>query len=365
MPGAERPGRLSGESLSKHSGCAENVSEQDKNSAFAILLIESDESQREPIAAALRAAPSLRCGKVVTAADAAQCLREDLSAFDVVLVGIEPEDARGTTLLRELLKRSEAPVIVLTSESDLEAAAKAMRRGAAAHVVKVGDFLSALPVIVARCIEQYRMKEDNKHLRAELDSALSELKTKNMQLRESLGSLQKMAATDHLTGLANRRHFKELLEKSYSEAVRYGFDLTCCMCDLDNFKRANDELGHVVGDMLLIMAAEVISSSLRSSDVAARYGGDEFVVLLTHTPVDQGVAVGERIRRKLADATGRCEDIPEPVTLSIGVASLNADRPDDPEGLIVMADRALYVAKSHGKDVVVAFGDSGPVEAKR
>ena len=193
---------------------------------------------------------------------------------------------------------------------------------------------------------------------------LSELRVKNIQLEESLGRLEKMAATDPLTDLANRRHFAHLLERSFEEAKRYGFDLTCCMFDLDHYKEFNDSLGHQAGDEVLALAADIIRASLRTSDVAARYGGDEFVVLLPHTSIDRGLAVAERTRTDLAAGVqARYRSMRPPVTLSIGIASLSDHQPATADELVSFADRALYAAKNGGKDRIVVFGGSAGIEA--
>jgi len=166
--------------------------------------------------------------------------------------------------------------------------------------------------------------------------------------------MKTMAETDHLTGLANRRRFGELLDRYFSEASRYGFDLTCCMCDLDHYKELNDTLGHQCGDEVLVISADVIREALRSSDIAARYGGDEFVLLLPHTSVDRGMSVAQRIRREMITAANISGHV-RPVTMSIGIASIGANGADSADALVAMADRALYEAKARGKDQIVQF----------
>jgi diguanylate cyclase (GGDEF)-like protein len=109
-----------------------------------------------------------------------------------------------------------------------------------------------------------------------------------------------------------------------------------------------------VGDRVLAEAARVIRASLRKVDVAGRYGGDEFVLLLPHTPLERALRVTERIREELGEATTAVSGGGS-VTVSVGVASLGADHPRDAENLLSMADRALYVAKQQGKNRVVAY----------
>ena len=186
---------------------------------------------------------------------------------------------------------------------------------------------------------------------------LSKLRMKNIQLQESLEKVKEMATTDHLTGLANRRRFAEILERCYSEAVRYGFDLACCMCDLDNYKQLNDTLGHQIGDEVLVLTAQAIRSTLRQSDIAARYGGDEFVLLLPNTALEEALTVGRRLRQDLAARLVQSTAPVRLVTLSMGIASLRAHAPSSADVLVSMADRALYAAKAAGKDRIVLYAE--------
>src|SRR5204862_3850366 len=114
------------------------------------------------------------------------------------------------------------------------------------------------------------------------------------QLEEKNEQLEKVAATDGLTGLYNRRHFSRVLEQLFAEAQRYDKDLACVMIDLDGYKQVNDTLGHQVGDQLLVTAGKVITANMRRMDVAARYGGDEFVILLPHADTTEATGVAQR-----------------------------------------------------------------------
>ena len=160
--------------------------------------------------------------------------------------------------------------------------------------------------------------------------------------------LRELAAREPLTGLYNRRHFNEVLTRRFSEAVRYQDDLSCLMIDLDDFKTVNDRFGHHVGDESLVLLATVISSQLRAADLAARFGGDEFIVLLPQTSADRAEVLAARIAEKFAlDLADRLPRVR--VSLSIGIASVAEASPADPEDLIRAADRALYRAKTEGK----------------
>lgn len=329
----------------------------DTEKRHRILVIEDDCDQRELIAEALGMPSSPEEAMDVTAvANAAEALEQDLVSFSAVLQDYHLPDMPGLELLRTILARVDLPVVIVTGQNDSATAAEALKCGAQDYVVKLGDYLFALPVLVSKNIRQHAMKLENQRLQRQLEDTLQQVQVQNRQLAESLQQVRTLATTDPLTGLANRRHFSEQLDRLYSEAVRYDFDLSCAMLDLDHYKQLNDALGHQVGDQLLAMASEVIQESLRGSDLAARYGGDEFVVLLPHTAVDDAHSVVERIREQLENRTKELiKGMPFGITASIGLASLAADGPGSGDALVAMADRALLTAKDRGKNCVVAF----------
>ena len=177
-----------------------------------------------------------------------------------------------------------------------------------------------------------------------------ELQLKNGQLEESLERVERVAATDPLTGLYNRRHFGRVLDQMFTEANRYQTDLSAVMIDLDGYKVLNDTMGHAVGDALLVTAGKVIASNLRRSDVPARYGGDEFVLLLPHSPSIEAAHVVRRIRDEFFTASAVVLDRPHGVRMSIGVAALRASDVSTADELVATADKALYRAKQAGRD---------------
>lgn len=178
--------------------------------------------------------------------------------------------------------------------------------------------------------------------KAELEARVAQ---RTRQLRE-------LAVREPLTGLYNRRHFNEVLERSFSEAVRYDNDMSCIMIDLDDFKGVNDVFGHDIGDQVLVVAATTMRSQLRTADVAARFGGDEFVVLLPQTDAERARTLGERIVKSFVTAV--LQRLPQVlVTMSVGIASLRSTQAKDAAVLLRAADRALYEAKTNGKNGVV------------
>lgn len=161
--------------------------------------------------------------------------------------------------------------------------------------------------------------------------------------------LRRLATTDDLTGLSNRRHFVERAREAIAVARRYGQWCSFAVIDIDRFKKVNDQRGHQAGDEALVSLAAVLKANLRTTDLAARFGGDEFVVLMPLTDPEAGRAAAERIRHAATrDVSGMA------FTVSVGVASLKGDEAVLEE-LMARADQALYDAKRSGRDRVRAF----------
>ena len=169
------------------------------------------------------------------------------------------------------------------------------------------------------------------------------------RLEVELKSYENLAFIDHLTNLYNRRMFLELAEKKLNEAKRYKESLSLIMLDIDHFKRINDTYGHEVGDVALRSLAEILRKNLRASDIVARWGGEEFVIILPKTTLEQAYNVAEKIRKLVAIST---IDLPNgeklKLTVSLGVSSFSGE--EDLGELIRRADIALYEAKSKGRN---------------
>ena len=169
--------------------------------------------------------------------------------------------------------------------------------------------------------------------------------------------LENLAATDHLTGLHNRRRLFERAEEEIQRSQRSGEPLAVFMLDLDRFKAVNDQYGHAIGDAMLVAVAEALRATLRRVDIAGRLGGEEFAVLLPNTDPDAAAVAAERLRAAIAEAhpDRHCSDIS--VTTSIGVAvaeriPVTAEAPDYLRHLLQEADTALYIAKERGRNRV-------------
>uniref|UniRef100_A0A7C4L353 Diguanylate cyclase n=1 Tax=Bellilinea caldifistulae TaxID=360411 RepID=A0A7C4L353_9CHLR len=169
-------------------------------------------------------------------------------------------------------------------------------------------------------------------------------------------SVQRMAVSDPLTGLYNRRHFFDLAGKEFYRARRYGKALAVVMMDLDDLKKINDSYGHLTGDQLIIFVAEQCRQQLRKADLAARFGGDEFILLLPETGLDAAMQVAWRLRD--AVKKGFTDENGGVVVsgVSLGVSAIDADC-NSLELLVNRADQALYTAKQQGKNRVCAWVD--------
>ena len=169
-----------------------------------------------------------------------------------------------------------------------------------------------------------------------------------------LAELRHRAFRDHLTGIYNRFFFEETLTREHSRCVRYRESMGLIFLDLDHFKQINDTHGHLFGDAVLKQVAQTISRSVRDCDVLARFGGEEFVVLVLCVIEDDLARIAERIRQAIEALSIRCGDQSVPVTASVGAALLLAHESPhlQPAGLIEAADRAMYDAKRNGRNQV-------------
>jgi|Deesub1362A_J573_1020465.scaffolds.fasta_scaffold00013_17 diguanylate cyclase (GGDEF)-like protein/PAS domain S-box-containing protein len=165
--------------------------------------------------------------------------------------------------------------------------------------------------------------------------------------------LEHLSRTDGLTGLLNRRALLDKLEYEVDRAKRYGSELSVILCDVDSFKEINDTYGHAAGDKILRAVSETLSESLRRTDIAGRYGGDEFMLILPETSINGAVNFAERIRLALGDKEFQFTDKRLTTSLSLGVTSLREN--DDTDTLIKRADIAMYASKRSGKNKVCAL----------
>jgi diguanylate cyclase (GGDEF)-like protein len=185
-------------------------------------------------------------------------------------------------------------------------------------------------------------------------------KTAEIKLKDALEQMERMAATDGLTGLANRRHFDGVADEEWRRCSREHQPLSVLLLDADHFKLFNDRYGHLAGDgCLRAIASQLAAAARRPGDLAARYGGEEFLLLMPNTDRAGALAVAERVHKLVLDLAMAHEGSPAPniVTVSIGVPTAwPRDAPRGPKNvgaLLAAADTALYQAKSRGRNRVV------------
>jgi len=189
---------------------------------------------------------------------------------------------------------------------------------------------------------------------AELLRAKERVEATSRELAAALDRERMLGSLDDLTGTTNRRHFFDLAGQAISEAMRYRHPLALVMFDVDNFKHTNDTLGHQAGDLLLQRVAQAGRAYLREADIFARYGGDEFVILLPHTHAQDAAVVAERMRCDLAAQSIVMKEGVVTVTISSGIAELSPQN-DTLDALIHRADVALYRAKNAGRNRTALF----------
>jgi two-component system cell cycle response regulator len=261
---------------------------------------------------------------------------------DIVVLGRGLPDMDGLDLLPRL-KSSEldfTPVLVATGRSETSERVRGLQLGA-------DDYL-ALPCDPAELLAR----------------AMALLRNKQVhdKIRKLQVSLEQMVVSDPLTGLHNRRYLMDRLAQEMQRCDRHGEPLAFAMIDLDGFKPINDQFGHVVGDKVLRAVGSAIARCVRVSDIAARYGGDEFVVILPQTPAEGSMRVCERILRTISELQVQDDHgITCNVTASLGLAYYPAEDIETPEDLVHSADSALYGAKRSGKNRFITVRPALPL----
>lgn len=291
---------------------------------------------------------------VLTAGSGAQAfellgIAEDSNpaAIELILMDLMLPDTDGIEAIRTLATRkhlSTIPVIMVTAMQDSETLRGAFEVGATDYITKPINEVELL----ARVGAALRLKREIDRREAR-ERELIEV---TQQLEVANNRLQQISLTDGLTGLANRRHLDQVLEKEWRRALRNHEPLSLILADVDHFKRFNDTYGHQEGDSCLIAVAKVFAECAnRSTDLAARYGGEEFALLLPNTDSEGARAVGERL---LVNVTARAiphavSSVGPIVSLSAGIASCIPENTSTTSALILAADQALYRAKAAGR----------------
>ncbi|MBI5675169.1 MAG: diguanylate cyclase [Nitrospirae bacterium] len=302
-----------------------------------ILLVEDSEAQAGITNEALK-----RSGyEVVLAGDGISAIKAVVATPpDVVLLDLILPGMSGTEVCRWIKHNNDTkgiPVIMLTSLSSVNDKASGIKAGA-------DDYLP----------KPYNEIELNAKIYAALRTKAlqDELRQKNKQLSELLAKMGTLAITDPLTGLYNRRQFDDVLEAEWKKSQRYHYHVSCLLADIDFFKAVNDTYGHKAGDLVLIEIGNILKKSIRDVDTIARWGGEEFIVMLPHTDKGQSLLAAQRMLEKVS--VHEFEQFPDKrLTVSIGL-SCSSPSVNTKEQLVEEADKALYEAKKNGRNRIEA-----------
>jgi diguanylate cyclase (GGDEF)-like protein len=220
-------------------------------------------------------------------------------------------------------------------------------------------FITSISNPAAIAIENALLHDKTKHSEEELRKARDELEAKveerTAELAEANAKLRDLSITDDLTGLFNRRYLVRALEAEFIRSLRYKRKFSVLLFDVDDFKQVNDRHGHGCGDALLKNLASLMRGCLRSSDMVARYGGDEIAILLPETDKSKATEIAEKLRRLIEGTGFECNGKKINITSTIGIATAPDDRIADWKGMLDNADKALYRGKGIGKNAVVVL----------
>jgi two-component system, cell cycle response regulator len=305
-----------------------------------ILIVDDHEDNVEVIRARLEAGGY----QIESAADGAEALeRVRQSPPDLILLDVMMPHIDGIEVARRI-KADETlpfiPIIMQTALDTVQHKVEGLGAGADDYVTKPINFAE----LEARVKSMLRIK-----------LLQDELARANEHLARANSELQRVAVTDALTGLHNRRNVETLLHDMFEHSIRLNEPLACAMFDIDHFKSVNDTHGHQAGDMVLQQLAGILEATAREIDRVGRYGGEEFIVLLPGAELDDAVTFGERTRQQVESHTFTFEGGSLRRTISCGVAAWPHPRIAHREALVKAADDALYVAKELGRNRVVRF----------
>ena len=303
-----------------------------ENKSRKILLVDDDSSSRELVCRALEY-EGYQVRQAENGVEGLKVLNE--WSPHLVLLDVNMPGMNGLDTLARLRARDEyVSVIFVSAESQGEDVIRGLDAGADDYVCKPFDVMELL----ARVRAKLRIKDLN-----------DDLKRANSRLKE-------LVDIDDLTGLFNMRSLYKRLDFELDRARRYNRSVAVIMMDLDHFKRVNDQNDHLFGSFVLAEVGKIVRNNIRKVDFAARYGGDEFLVVLTEITLDGAITFANRLRTRIDESTFKSDSYSMKLTASLGLAIANPTSIEvDARSLVRYADRALYSAKENGRNRVEVF----------
>ena len=272
-----------------------------------------------------------------TTQDFLGALRDKLHSVEEVIFSVITDGDESMERAEELGKQVSGDVDVMgkaVEQDDLAILKKTVESGLANLSTKVADYL----------VVERKHDEKNKQKIKDLDRKVRSMEVEATELRGEVRSKQDLAVKDPLTGVYNRAGYEERMIEEFARRQRIDTPLSIVFVDCNKFKQINDTFGHNAGDVVLIKVAETLKNRARASDIVARYGGDEFVVLLPDTPLDGAEIFAKGACEKVLAAGFNNNGQPLDVSISCGVTEVGSN--DDPATALHRADRAMYEAKN-------------------
>jgi diguanylate cyclase (GGDEF)-like protein len=318
----------------------------------AILCVDDDELFLRSLARVLGTVEDVEVETATSVAAARDMLQE--RQYAIVVTDYRMPGETGIDLLEYLAsERVDIVPVLTTAYMELEVALEAINRGRVFAVLRKPLEKQDVVLTIARAIERYELKHA-------LKDKIAELERTNRELRESRSQVQRLhevASTDPKTGTRSYNFFVERLDEEVARAERYQHPLSLALVDLDGFKSVNDRHGHVVGDVVLRQVAELMLGNVRKIDLLARFGGDEFALLLPSTPAEGAGVVVERLIGRVASETFESTEAGQ-ITLSVGVVTFPDIAVRTGREMIELADKALYAAKRAGGNRMAVAQDA-------
>ncbi len=329
----------------------------DINSCHA-LVVDDEEAITNVVGAVLEQA-GVRVSTASSGMHALEIFSDEV--IDVVITDIRMDGMSGFELLKRIqLLDPAVKVIIMTGYNSYDMVLRALQAGAYEYLDKPLENHQAIISATARAYDSTLLQRENTRLLERLKISNSKLSVANKRLVQLNKKLKHLAITDSLTRLYNRRYIDQVIRKEAQRCNRYKDPLSVIVLDVDKFKDFNDLYGHDGGDQALCSVAETLSMCARGTDVVGRYGGEEFVVILTKTPPHNARIFAERVRQQIESQDIEMSSIGKTsrITVSIGIAGIdNTSDPIEGKTLLLHADEALYAAKNSGRNCVINHED--------